>query len=81
MFQWIALRENLQENPMIFMETSMVFPWFSGRFSLKPIHFRIPLEVSAMPETCHICNCSWTWSSDTRQVAMMSTRALCCPQL
>jgi len=30
----IGLRENLQENPMIFMGKSMV----SCRFSLKPIH-------------------------------------------
>ena len=32
--QWIGLRENLQENPMILMGKSMV----SCKFSLKPIH-------------------------------------------
>ena len=36
--QWIGLRENLQESPMILMGKSMV----SCRFSLKPIHWSIP---------------------------------------
>ena len=33
--QWIGLRENLQESPMIFMGKPMV----SCKFSLKPIHW------------------------------------------
>ena len=69
--QWIGLRENLQESPMIFMGKSMV----SCRFSLKPIHWilhhtthsQIPfLPAQSCFEPCpavilsHVC---WAYNS------------------
>ena len=70
MIQWIGLRENLQET-IDFLKI-WGFPWFSCKFSLKPIHWMIQQSVSTSGSAPRSNKrCTWTGWFSSRDLGIL----------